>query len=61
MHRKNQRMTRLENIHQRMDRKRVEAMAAGDVPRAVRYATRAMVIYNAGNDEALGNVRTYRD
>lgn len=58
---KHEPVTRLDALYRRLDAKRIEASRSGDVPRAYRYAARAMVIYKAADAEAFGKASTYRD
>lgn len=58
---KDQPICRLIALYRKLDAKRVEAGRRGDIPRALRYAARAMVMYKAADAEVLGKVTTYRD
>ena len=58
---KDEPITRLDNAYRKLELKRVEACRVGDVPRALRYAARAGVIYRAADAIALGRIQAYRD
>jgi hypothetical protein len=60
MRMKDEPITRLDALYRKLEAKRVEARDCGNVPRALRYAARAMVICKATDAAALGHVTTDR-
>lgn len=53
-------LNRLETLYRKLFAKRVAALAAGDVPRALRYDARATTINNAADVVAFRRASTFR-